>query len=56
MGFYTVDHNGQTHVDDKLVKYKRGEPIEDVKKGDLDHVGGAKYHTGDPDDEEEQED
>lgn len=56
MGFYTIDHNGATTVKDgdkeKHLSYKRGEPIEDVKKGQLDHVKGAEYHSGSPKDEE----
>lgn len=68
MGYYTVDKTGSTEINEgsekdpriKKIFYEKGEPIEDVKKGQLDHVGGAEYHTGEPDessgDEEEQED
>lgn len=58
MGYYTVDHKGSTEIDQgkgkpaRIVRYESGEPIEDVKKGDLEHVSGAEYHTGNPGDEE----
>ncbi|WP_441001307.1 hypothetical protein [Fodinibius sp. SL11] len=58
MGYYTVDHSGSTRVgeDKDIVTYQKDEPIEDVKKGDLDHVNGAEYHKGKPSDEKDEDD
>lgn len=60
MGYYKVDHNGSAIIDRgkekepmKKIRFKEDEPIEDVKKGDLDHVPGAEYHTGKPDEKED---
>lgn len=57
MGYYTVNHNGSTVIEEddkeKKVKYEEDEPIEDIKKGQLEHVPGAEYHTGKPDDKED---
>ena len=55
MGYYTVDHNGSTEINEgsednpkpKVIRFKKDEPI-DVKKGQLDHVSGAEYHKGKP--------
>jgi hypothetical protein len=60
MGFYTVNHSGSTHINEgsekspklRKIKYEKDVPIEDLKKGDLDHVSGAKYHTGEAKDYE----
>lgn len=45
MGYYTVDHNGSTHVDGRTVQFKRGKEVEGVQKGDLDHIGDSKWHS-----------
>lgn len=63
MGFYTVNHTGSTEINEgsekepklRRIKYEEGEPIDDVKKGALDHVDGAEYHTGDPEDKDEED-
>lgn len=53
MGYYRVDHTGSTRIDGRKVRFEEDEPIEDVKKGDLDHVSGAEYHTGKPEESED---